>query len=77
LRREPPDSQLIEILPEYGALYLDPGRYLRLEAMVRIRIIHSRGIDQPAGPLEVRTLDAVQEQLRSLGVSAGRESRLL
>jgi hypothetical protein len=70
------DSQIIEVLPGYGTLYLDAAHHLRLEAMVRIRITHSRGIDQPAGPLETRALETVQEQLRALGVNSGREGRM-
>jgi hypothetical protein len=69
------DSQRIEILPGDGALYLDADHHFRPEAMVRIHITHSRGIDQPAGPFEARTLDAVQEQLRAFGVNSGREGR--
>jgi hypothetical protein len=71
------DSELIEILPEYGTLYFEAGHRQGPEAMVRIRITHSRGIDQPSGPLETQTLDAVQKQLKALGVNPGRAGHVL
>ena len=71
------DSQFIQILPGDGALYLDAGHHFTPEAMVRIRITHSRGIDQPAGPLETQALERVQERLQALGVNSGREGGVL
>jgi len=54
-----------------STVILDPKLHLQQEATLRIRIAHSRGLDQPAGPAEERTLQKLQEQLRILGVKAG------
>jgi hypothetical protein len=40
--------------------------------MLRIRITHGRGLDQPAGAPEERALKEIQEQLHVLGVKPGR-----
>ena len=66
------DGCSIEVIPLASRVILDPKLHFQPEATLRIRIAHSRGLDQPAGPAEERTLQKLQEQLRSLGVKAGR-----
>ena len=66
---QPVESSTIEIIPGDAALVLNVKSHLDPEAMVRIRITHSRGLDQPAGVSEEKTLTAVVEKLKSLGVS--------
>jgi hypothetical protein len=65
------DGCSIEVISLASTIILDPRLHFQPEATLRIRIAHSRGLDQPAGPAEERTLQKLQEQLRSLGVKAG------
>jgi hypothetical protein len=70
---QPPTSDgcSIEVISLASTIILDPRLHFQAEATLRIRIAHSRGLDQPAGPAEERTLQKLQEQLRTLGVKAG------
>jgi len=58
----------IEILPFDATLVLDVKRHFEPEALVRIRITHSRGLDQPAGATEEKALADVTASLDALGV---------
>jgi hypothetical protein len=58
----------IEIIPFEATLVLDVKRHFEPEALVRIRITHSRGLDQPAGASEEKALADVIAGLHSLGV---------
>jgi hypothetical protein len=67
----PSDSCAIQIIPFETTLILDTRDHLQPQALLRIRITHCRGLDQPAGPAEARTLQGVEEKLQALGVQAG------
>ena len=67
----PSDSCAIQIIPFETTLILDTRNHLQPQALLRIRITHCRGLDQPAGPVEARTLKDVEEKLQALGVQAG------
>jgi hypothetical protein len=71
IRSHTSDGCSIEVISQASTVILDPKLHLQQEATLRIRIAHSRGLDQPAGPAEERTLQKLQEQLRTLGVKAG------
>ena len=58
----------IEIMPREESLVLDTHQHLQPEVMLRIRIGHDRGLDQPNGPAEEQALQAVRETLHQLGV---------
>ena len=58
----------IEIIPFEASLVLDVKRHFEAEALVRIRITHYRGLDQPAGASEEKALADVIAVLHSLGV---------
>jgi hypothetical protein len=58
----------IEIIPFETSVVLNVEHHLDPEALVRIRITHTRGLDQPAGELEQKTLDDVIGLLHTLGV---------
>ncbi len=58
----------LEVIPFHSTLVLDT-RNQTVEAMIRIRISHRRGVDQPAGPPEQHTLEEIENQLRGLGVA--------
>jgi len=62
----------IEVIPFGSSVILDTRRHLRPEGMLRIRITHGRGLDQPAAALEERALKEVEEQLQILGVKPER-----
>ena len=58
----------IEIIPYEATLILNVKSHLEPEALLCIRITHSRGLDQPAGASEERGLADVGNRLESLGV---------
>jgi len=58
----------IEIIPWNATLVLNVKSHLEPEALVTIRITHSRGLDQPAGSTEERALADVLGNLYSMGV---------
>ena len=59
---------VVEIIPEPETLVVNVKSQFEPEALVRIRITHTRGLDQPAGDPEERALAAVTRGLESLGV---------
>src|SRR5262249_2569227 len=58
----------IEIIPGDESFVLNVKSHLDPEAMVRIRITHSRGLEQPAGDSEDKARATVEERLNTLGV---------
>jgi len=64
------DRCSIEVIPFPSTVILDTRRHLQPKAMLRIRITHTRGLDQPAGASEEQALKEIEEQLRVLGVKA-------
>ncbi len=63
-----PESRRIEIIPFNTALVFDAKSHFEPEALVRVRITHSRGRDQPAGASEEKVLAEVIDRLDALGV---------
>lgn len=62
------ESAAIEIIPGDGALILNVKSHLDPEALVRIRVTHTRGLGQPAGEAEEKAMAEVLKSLESLGV---------
>jgi hypothetical protein len=58
----------VDVIPFGSTVILDTKKNLQEEATLRIRITHCRGLDQPAGPPEQRTLEEVEKELRRFGV---------
>jgi hypothetical protein len=58
----------LEVIPFHSTFVLD-SRNQTVEAMIRVRISHWRGLDQPAGPAEQHALEEVENRLRDLGVA--------
>jgi hypothetical protein len=58
----------VEVIRDSDSLILDTQHHFRPEAMLRIRISHDRGLDQPAGPAEEQALNAIRETLHELKV---------
>ena len=58
----------IEVIPFPSTVFSEARENFRSEAVIRIRISHCRGIDQPAGPAEQHALEEVEKHLQSLGV---------
>ena len=58
----------IEVIPFPSTIFLEPREHFPPEAVIRIRISHWRGLDQPAGPSEQNALEAVENQLKNLGI---------
>jgi hypothetical protein len=59
----------IEVMPASDSLVLDTQHHFRPQAMLKIRITHDRGLDQPAGPAEEQALKAIRETLHQLKVT--------
>ena len=68
------DSCSIEVVPFHSSLILDTRQSLRPLGMMRLRIAHARGVDQPSGAAEERTLKAVLAEFHYLGMTSGRSS---
>jgi hypothetical protein len=66
------DHCSIEVIPFPSTVILDTRRNLQPEDMLRVRITHTGGLDQPAGISEEHALKEIEEQLQVLGVSLGR-----
>lgn len=58
----------IEVIPFPETVFSEARENLRSEAVIRIRISHRRGIDQPVGLAERRALEEVEKQLQGLGI---------
>jgi hypothetical protein len=63
----------VEVIPCRATTILDTKMHFQSEAMFRIRITHYRGLDQPAGPQEQHALQEIEEQLKNLGLKAGKD----
>lgn len=62
------ESCAVEIIPFQETVFLDAKRKFQPQGMLRIRISHGRGLDQPAGPPEERALKQIQQQLDAIGL---------
>jgi hypothetical protein len=58
----------IEVIPFPATVFFEAREQFRSEAVVRIRVSHWRGLDQPSGLPEQHALNEVEEQLQALGV---------
>ena len=72
VRRQNKQACLIEVIPFGSTIVLDPRNHLQPMAMLRIRVTHNGDIHEPAGEAEQRALRAVEAQLSTLGIPAGR-----
>ncbi len=62
------DSCSLEVIPFISTAIIDSRNHGQVEAMIRIRISHERGLNQSAGPAEQRALQEVERELKSLGI---------
>ena len=58
----------VQVITYSDSLIVDIGHDFRPEIMLRIRIAHARGLDQPEGPPEEQALEAIRQVLRELEV---------
>jgi hypothetical protein len=58
----------IDVIPFPSTVLSEAREQFRSEAVIRIRISHHRGIDQPASISEQRGLEEVEKQLKGLGI---------
>ena len=65
------NSSSVEVIASYSNIFFDSGNDFQPQAMLRIRVSHYRGLDQPAGPVEVDALQQVEKQLQNLGIRSG------
>ena len=62
------DSCSLEVIAFPERVAFGGPSHTQPEGMLRLRISHRRGLDQPAGPQEEQALKEVEHQLRALGV---------
>src|SRR5208282_5498029 len=74
ISRHTTNSCSIEVISFGSTVFLDAREGLRPEAMLRIRITHAGNLDQPAELPEQHVLEEVEDQLRDLGIGAGRSA---
>jgi len=58
----------VEVIDFPSTVFSEAGSNFRSEAVIRIRISHFRGIDQPAGPQEEDALQELERRLQSQGI---------
>lgn len=63
------DPCSLEVIAFPEKVALGGPSHTQPEGMLRLRISHRRGFDQPAGPQEEQALKEVEYQLRALGVA--------
>jgi hypothetical protein len=63
----------VQVITNDDSLVLDSRHHFRPEAMLRIRIGHCRGLDQPEGPPEEQALEAIRQTLREMNVREASE----
>ena len=66
------DSCFVEVIPSYSNIFFDTGNGFQSQAMLRIRISHDGGLDQPAGPTEDDALRRIEKQLQNVGIRLGK-----
>jgi len=62
------DSCSIEAISFPSKIVFGGVSHAEVEGMLRLRISHRRGLDQPAGPAEDQALKEVEDHLHQLGV---------
>jgi len=62
------ESSRIEMIRFDETLVLNIQNHFEPQALVRVRVTHSRGLDQPSGPAEDQSLAAIVRSLADLGV---------
>jgi hypothetical protein len=68
-RRHSSDACSLSVIPFAERAVLDSRSHARVQAMLRIRISHSRGLDRPAGVSEQYALKEVETQLQGFGLA--------
>ena len=58
-----------QVIPFADRVTFGGPSHTELQAMVRIRISHRGGIEQPSGPPEEQALRELENQLKQLGIS--------
>jgi hypothetical protein len=63
-----------EVIPFPSRMVLGGPGHAQVEGMLRIRISHSRGLDQPAGLPEQQALQELEKQLHNVGLARGSQA---
>jgi len=66
------NSSSVEVIASYSNIFFDNRNDFQAQAMLRIRVSHYRGLDQPAGPPEEEMLQQIENQLQQLGIRSGK-----
>lgn len=68
------DSCFVEVVRFNSTVYVDPKRRFQSKTLLRIRVGHGRGLEQPASTPEERAVKKLQELLDQLGISSSKSS---
>lgn len=60
----------LQVIPYESTVYLDPKHGFREETLLRIRITHERGLENPAGAAEESALRDLEVELHHLGIGS-------
>ena len=63
------DSCVLEVIAFPERITLGGSSHSQPQGMLRIRVSHHRGLDQPAGPAEERVVKELEAELQQLGVT--------
>jgi hypothetical protein len=69
ISRRATHSCSLEVFEFPATVFFDLRRRGKLEALLRIRISHCRGLNEPAGLPEERALEELEKELKSLGIA--------
>ena len=69
------ESCSVEVISFPSSISFDTQNHFQSRAMLRIRISHWRGLDQPADQPEAHALQEVERELQARGIRLGPTSR--
>jgi hypothetical protein len=69
LSRHATGSSFLEVIEFPSTVFFDSRRHGKAEGLLRIRISHCRGLDQPAGMPEQSALEELEKELKNLGLA--------
>jgi len=75
ISRHAEDFCSVEVVSFPSTIFLDTKNDLRSRALLRIRISHWRGLNQPAAATEERALHEIEREIQAHGIRPGNTGR--
>jgi hypothetical protein len=76
IARDMRDSCFVEVVPFNSTVYVDPKKNFQSKTLLRVRVGHGRGLEQPASTPEERALKKLQEMLLATEIGPLRQFNL-